>query len=211
MQITPWRRLLPEQLVKKCPFFYATRKFITVCTWTRHWSLCWARSIQSTLTHPVSLRSTLMYPIYAEVFQMDSSFHVLWLKFSTHFSAIPFMLHFPPISFPYFRVILKWSFTIDFPFDSIWNWERGIRWTKTTFTTLKCSKQPCDLYARGTWVRVSAVLTDFLCFSCSCRRLPGWCVERSYELVFSHSSQLVICHLFRLMEHKLCSSYSFVK
>jgi len=37
------------QLLKKFPAFYGTRRFITVSTWTHHWSLSWTRCIQSTL------------------------------------------------------------------------------------------------------------------------------------------------------------------
>jgi len=42
--LTPWNRILLEkllvtQLVKKFPAFYGIRKFITVFTRVRHWSL----------------------------------------------------------------------------------------------------------------------------------------------------------------------------
>jgi hypothetical protein len=40
--------------------FYGTRKFITVFTRALHWSLSWAKSIQSILSHPISLRSILI-------------------------------------------------------------------------------------------------------------------------------------------------------
>jgi hypothetical protein len=50
----------PPLIVKKFFAFYRTRKFITVLTTARHWSLSWARCIQSTLTHPISLRSILI-------------------------------------------------------------------------------------------------------------------------------------------------------
>jgi hypothetical protein len=49
-----------EQLVKKFSAFYGARRFITVFTTVRHWSVFWARCIQSTLYHSVSLRSILM-------------------------------------------------------------------------------------------------------------------------------------------------------
>jgi len=44
---------------KKLPAFYGTRRFITVVISARHLSLSWARSIQSILPHPTSLRSIL--------------------------------------------------------------------------------------------------------------------------------------------------------
>jgi hypothetical protein len=40
------------QLLKNFPAFYGTPRFITVFTKAHHWSLSWARSIQSIPTHP---------------------------------------------------------------------------------------------------------------------------------------------------------------
>jgi hypothetical protein len=48
------------QLLKNFPAFYGTRRFIIVFTRALHWSLFWARSIQPTPSHPVSLRSILI-------------------------------------------------------------------------------------------------------------------------------------------------------
>jgi hypothetical protein len=64
-QITPCRRFLLQnlivtQLVKKCPAFYGTQMFIIVFRTARHWSLSWVRWIQSTPSHPTSLRSILI-------------------------------------------------------------------------------------------------------------------------------------------------------
>jgi hypothetical protein len=42
-QLTPFLRV--ALLFKKFPAFYITRRFITVFTWARHWSLFWARLI----------------------------------------------------------------------------------------------------------------------------------------------------------------------
>ena len=57
--ITPWCRVLPEQLtglqlVKKFPAFHGTRRFIIALTNLRHLSLSWASPIQSTCPHPTS-------------------------------------------------------------------------------------------------------------------------------------------------------------
>jgi hypothetical protein len=41
------------QLLKNFPAFYGTRTFITVFTRALHWSLSWARSIQSIPYHPI--------------------------------------------------------------------------------------------------------------------------------------------------------------
>jgi hypothetical protein len=48
--ITPWKRVLHKkliatQLVKKFPSFYGTRRFITMFTRSRHWSLSWVTLI----------------------------------------------------------------------------------------------------------------------------------------------------------------------
>jgi hypothetical protein len=48
------------QLLKNFPTFYGIRKFITVFTRALHWSLSWARSIQSIPSHPISLRFILI-------------------------------------------------------------------------------------------------------------------------------------------------------
>jgi hypothetical protein len=48
------------QLLKNFPAFYGTRRFITVFKRALHWSLSWARSIQSIPSYPISLRSILI-------------------------------------------------------------------------------------------------------------------------------------------------------
>ena len=63
--LTPWCRVLPEQLpglqlVKKFPAFHGTQRFITALTSVHHLSLSWASPIQSTCTHPTSWRSILI-------------------------------------------------------------------------------------------------------------------------------------------------------
>jgi hypothetical protein len=40
---------------------YGTRRFITVFIRARRWSLCWARCIKCTPSHPISLRSILIW------------------------------------------------------------------------------------------------------------------------------------------------------
>ena len=67
--LTPWCRVLPEQLtvlqiVKKIPAFHGTRRFITALTRVRHLSLSWASPIQSTYPHPISWRSILILSTY---------------------------------------------------------------------------------------------------------------------------------------------------
>ena len=63
--LTPWCRVLPEQLpslqlVKKFPAFHGTRRFITALTRVRQLSLSWASPIQSIYPHRTSWRSILI-------------------------------------------------------------------------------------------------------------------------------------------------------
>jgi hypothetical protein len=63
--LTPRSRVLLQkptvtQLVNKLPAFYGTRRFISMFTAARHRSLSWARCIQSTYSHPISLISVLI-------------------------------------------------------------------------------------------------------------------------------------------------------
>jgi hypothetical protein len=83
--LTPWSRVLLEkmtvtQLAKKFPAFYATRKFITVFTRARRWSLSWARCIQSTPSHPISIRSIPILPCYI-CLDLPNNLHWLLLTF----------------------------------------------------------------------------------------------------------------------------------
>jgi hypothetical protein len=48
------------RLLKNLPTFHKTRRFIIVYTRARHWSLSWAKSVQSIPPHLISLRSILM-------------------------------------------------------------------------------------------------------------------------------------------------------
>jgi hypothetical protein len=52
------KKLPTVQPFKDFPAFYGTRRFITAFTRALHWSLFWARSIQSISSHPISLRFT---------------------------------------------------------------------------------------------------------------------------------------------------------
>jgi hypothetical protein len=54
------QKLTSTLLVKKFPAFCGARRFITVLTTARHWSLFWTRCIQSTSSNPISLRSILI-------------------------------------------------------------------------------------------------------------------------------------------------------
>ena len=67
--LTPWCRVLPEQLtglqlVKKFPTFHGTRRFITTLTNVRQLPPSWASPIQSIYPHPTSWRSVLILSIH---------------------------------------------------------------------------------------------------------------------------------------------------
>jgi hypothetical protein len=95
--------LLKEPLIvhplKNFPAFHGTRRFYTVFTRALRWSLSWAISIQSTPSHPISLRSYIL--VFPVVF-----FLLAFLPISyKHSYSPPFVLHAPPIS-----SFLTWSF-----------------------------------------------------------------------------------------------------
>jgi len=85
------------QLVKKFSAFYGTRRFITVLTRARRWSLSSSRWIQSTISNHISLRSIVILPSHPCV--VVSFLQVFRQKFCTHFLSLPCILHAPPISF----------------------------------------------------------------------------------------------------------------
>jgi hypothetical protein len=63
--LIPWSRVPLEkvtfpQIVNKFFAFYEIRSLISVFTKARHWPQSWARSILSTLSHPIALRSILI-------------------------------------------------------------------------------------------------------------------------------------------------------
>jgi hypothetical protein len=72
--------------------FYATRLFITVFTRAHHWSLRWARWIQTVPSHPVSLRS---------VFRLLSLF---WRN-ESRLTTSHCCLCVPPNSFVFYAVV----------------------------------------------------------------------------------------------------------
>jgi hypothetical protein len=63
-QLTPWSRVVEKLIVAQLvelPAIYGTRRFITLFTRARHWSVSWDKSIQSTPYHSISLRSILIF------------------------------------------------------------------------------------------------------------------------------------------------------
>jgi len=93
-------KLTVTQPAKKFLAFYSTRRLTAVFTRAHHWSVSWARWIQSTTSHSISLRSiVILFSHFHLGLQMISSIQVFQSKYCKHFSPLSFMLHAPPISF----------------------------------------------------------------------------------------------------------------
>jgi hypothetical protein len=58
--MSPSREAASPQLLQNFPVFCGTRKFITVVTGARHWSLSWDRWVESMQLRSISLRSILI-------------------------------------------------------------------------------------------------------------------------------------------------------
>jgi hypothetical protein len=103
--LTPWCRILFEklivtQLIKNILLSYGTRRFITVFTKARHWTLSWASWIQFTPSIPISPRSILMLSSpYAWVFPVVSCLRASQPKPCKHLYPPPCVPHVHPISF----------------------------------------------------------------------------------------------------------------
>jgi hypothetical protein len=111
--------LLEEPLIvhplKNFPEFHGTRRLNTVFTRALHWSLSWAISIQSTLSHPVSLRSIL------DVFALPVVF---------------FLQTFPPVS--YMHSSSPHSCYIPRPSYPSWLNHSNYTWRGTDLAIAKC-------------------------------------------------------------------------
>jgi hypothetical protein len=64
MELSPSWKAANCAAAHELPAFYETWRFIAVFTRALHWSLSWARSIQSIPSYPVSLRSILLLPTH---------------------------------------------------------------------------------------------------------------------------------------------------
>jgi hypothetical protein len=108
----------------KLPTFYTAQRFIIVFTRAHHLSQSWIRRAQTTPSHSISLRYTLMFFLQLHVikiFQLVSSVHVFRLKcciaflISSMSTTCP-----PPILYPTF----DFYFCLDSP---IWAWAFSFR------------------------------------------------------------------------------------
>jgi len=103
--LTPRCRVLLEkltglQLLKKCPAFHGTRRFITALTSVRHLSLSWASPIYSTYPQPTSWRSILIQSTHLCV-GLPSGLFPSGLPAKTLYTPSPhsYAPHAQPISF----------------------------------------------------------------------------------------------------------------
>jgi hypothetical protein len=126
-QLTPRSRVLLEkllvtQLVKKSFAFYGTRRFITMLTRTRHWSLFWARCIQSTNSHPFSLKSVLILSSYLH---LGLSSGPLPSGFPTKilYSSPSCMLYDPP--YPWYAHYNSILWSVQVRLLDVWNYLRS--------------------------------------------------------------------------------------
>jgi hypothetical protein len=103
--LTPWggvpfETIIVSHLVSKIFAFYGTRRFITVFTRPRLWSLSWAGTIHSTPSHPISVRSILMLSSHLRlglengVYLSGFTIHILC------FPSLPCVLHARPHQLP---------------------------------------------------------------------------------------------------------------
>jgi hypothetical protein len=75
--------------VESFPTCYGTRSFITVFTKARHWSLSWAKWIQSVPPYPIYLRSILILSSYLRLSFWISHGSPICITFLSHACNMP--------------------------------------------------------------------------------------------------------------------------
>jgi len=102
-------KLTVTQLVKKFPTFYETWRFITTFTRACYQSISWARSNQSTCSHPISPWSILILFFYLHL-GLPSHLFPSSSKFSMHISP-PMGATCPFVCSPYQDLVKCTSYT----------------------------------------------------------------------------------------------------
>jgi len=93
---SPSWQLIVIELVWKFPDFYGTRRFVTMFTAAHHLSLSWARFIQSTLSHPISIRFIILLSSHLQLSLPIGLFHSWFLtKILNTFLISPIHAAFP--------------------------------------------------------------------------------------------------------------------
>jgi hypothetical protein len=133
------------QLLKNFPAFYGPRRFIIVFTRALHWSLPWARSIQSIPSHPISIRSILILSTHLRL-GLPSGLYPS--SFPTNilyaFRFAPLVLHAPPISSPVtwsFQLYFEKSTSYEAPHYVVFSNLLSLQYTSTgptTYTSVQC-------------------------------------------------------------------------
>jgi hypothetical protein len=105
-ELTPWSRFPLEklrvtQLFKKFPEFYRIQRLITVFTRACHWSLSWARWIQSTNSQIIPHISIQMLSFHLRLNLASDLFHS-GFSTSMHFSYLLCVLQTLPSHLPWF-------------------------------------------------------------------------------------------------------------
>jgi hypothetical protein len=77
--------LIVAQLVKKFSTFYVAWRFITGFTRAHHWSVSWARQIQSIPSHPVA---NILFNIILPSTSMSSEWSLHYILFNQNFVCI---------------------------------------------------------------------------------------------------------------------------
>jgi len=99
MEHSPSWKANSHSLFKKFLPFYGTRRFITVSKETRNWSISWARRIQSSTSHPISLRNNLILSTHLHLDLLSGLFPSGFpTEICTHFSCLPCVFHALPKS-----------------------------------------------------------------------------------------------------------------
>jgi hypothetical protein len=70
------------QPLKNFPAFYGTGRFNTLFTRALHWSLSWAISVRSTPSHPIYLRSILIFSAHLRLGLPSENYYYYYYYFS---------------------------------------------------------------------------------------------------------------------------------